>query len=136
MTLDWVFAVARDIYSEYSIIVISKLRCLMSNLILFMCMNFRGQYAIEMQFFSTEKGVKGGSGKSGILIGGASRTLLLRTDMNLAYFLQQSECLAIAKALINKCFQRRPYIEAFGGPAMSEVRLRGNKAPSLRQKDS
>lgn len=99
MTPDWVFAVARNIYSEYSIIVISKLRRLMSNLIFFTWMNFRGQYAIEMQSFSTGKGVKGGSGKSGILISGASRTLLLRTDMNLAYILQQSECLAIAKAL-------------------------------------
>lgn len=100
MTPEWVFAVARNIHSEYSIIVISKLRCLMSNLIfLFTCMNFRGQDAIEMQSFSKEKGVKGGSGKSGILISGASRTLLLRTDMNLAYILQQSEFLAIAKAL-------------------------------------
>lgn len=56
MTLDLLFAMVGNIYTECSIIVILKLRFLTSNLIfLFTYMNFSGQDAIKMDSLSPKR---------------------------------------------------------------------------------
>lgn len=88
--------------ADCSIIVISKLGFLTFNLIfLSICVNLGGQDVTKMDSLSLKRkeGLEEGSGRSRILINSSSRRLILRTDVNLAHLLHQSEFLACAEAL-------------------------------------